>query len=340
MPAPAAGRRRIDLHQHVIFPEYADWLAGHGITKPAGGDMPRWSPALAAALMDDNDVATGILSVPTPGVHLGDDAEARRVARTVNELAAELVKDRPDRFGFFASVPLPDVDGAVEAAAHALDELSADGVMLLANTRGTYLGHPSFDPLLAELDRRGTVVFVHPTELPSPPIEGIGPPPADYPLDTTRAAVNLVRVGAIRRFPRIRWVLAHAGGFLPYQAGRIAGWLATYAHDDPSYHVVPETDRASVADRAMARLRRVLDDMASFHFDVALASPHALPSLLAFARPGHVHFGSDWPFVPDVAVAYYAGELDGFAGMNEARRHEVDRGGAETLFPRLAVPPG
>jgi 6-methylsalicylate decarboxylase len=329
-------RRRIDVHQHAIFPAHRDWLASHGITKPGGGDMPAWSPARAIALMDDHDVATGIVSVPTPGVHLGDDAEAATMARRVNELSAELVKDRPDRFGFFAALPLPDVDGAVAAAALALDELGADGVMLLANTDGTYLGHPDLDPLMAELDSRSAVAFVHPTDLPSPPIPGIGPPPADYPLDTTRAAVNLVRTGVVRRHPRIRFVLAHAGGFLPYQANRIAGWLATYAHAGPSYHVAPEHSRPAVADEAMERLRRVLDDMASFHFDVALAAPHALPSLLAFARPGHVHFGSDWPFVPDVAVGYYAGELDGYGGLTAPERHAVDRGAAESLFPRLA----
>ena len=334
--APRDEPGRIDVHQHVLFPAYREWLASHGITKPGGGDMPRWSPEHAIAVMDDNMVATGVVSIPTPGVHLGDDAEAATMARKVNELGAELVKDRPDRFGLFATLPLPDVDGAVAAAAYAFDELGADGVMLLANVNGTYLGHPSFEPLLAELDRRSAVVFVHPTELPGPPIEGIGPPPADYPLDTTRAAINLVRVGAIRRYPHIRFVLAHAGGFLPYQANRIAGWLATYAHSGPSYHVAPESSRQAVADDAMERLRRVLEDMSSFHFDVALAAPHALPSLLAFARPGHVHFGSDWPFVPDVAVGYYTGALDDYDGMDAEQRWEVNRGGAEALFPRLA----
>jgi predicted TIM-barrel fold metal-dependent hydrolase len=329
-------RRRIDVHQHVIFPEHRDWLAAHGITKPSGGDMPSWSPAQAIATMDDTEVATAVVSVPTPGVHLGDDAEAAVITRRVNELSAELVKDRPDRFGFFATVPLPDVDGAVEAASRALDELSADGVMLLANSNGRYLGHPDFEPLLAELDRRSAVVFVHPTDLPSPPVPGIGPPPADYPLDTTRAAINLVRVGAIRRYPRITYILAHAGGFLPYQANRIAGWLSTYAHDGPSYHVAAEGARPAVADEAMERLRRVLEDMATFHFDVALSAPHALPSLLAFARPGHVHFGSDWPFLPDVAVRYYTAALDDFADMDPDTRRSIDRGAAEALFPRLA----
>src|SRR5205085_9108680 len=117
---------------------------------------------------------------------------------------------------FFATLTLPDVDGALAAADHALGELGADGVILEANSRGTYLGDPAFDPLMAELDRRAAVVFVHPAELPGPAVPGIPPYAADFLLDTVRAATNLVLHGVPRRFPNLRFILAHAGGFLPY----------------------------------------------------------------------------------------------------------------------------
>ncbi|MCP2259989.1 putative metal-dependent hydrolase, TIM-barrel fold [Streptoalloteichus tenebrarius] len=311
-----ADHARIDVHHHLLPPEYVRWLRSRGVRDAGGRDLPDWSVERALDLMGQQSIATAVLSVSTPGVHLGGDREARDMALRVNEFAAECVRDRPDRFGFFASVPLPDVDGALDAVAYAFDELSADGVVLLANNRGTYLGAEEFEPLMAELDRRAAVVLVHPAELPGPPAPGIPPFAADFLLDTTRAAVNLVRQGVPGRHPRIRFVLAHAGGFVPYAAHRLA------------LSLVPETGRDPVG---------LLEDFRSFFFDTALsASPVALPSLLAFARPGHVLFGSDWPFAPDPAVAYFTYQLDAYEGLDPERRAEIDHGSARGLFPRLA----
>lgn len=170
---------RIDTHQHVLPPEYVAWLTAHGTRDAGGRALPDWSVEQALTLMDEAGIATGILSVSTPGVHLGDDGEARAQARATNEFCAALVKERPDRFGFFASLPLPDVEGALAEAAHAFDALSADGVVLLANVRGTYLGDAAFDPLFDALNRRAAVVFIHPSQLPGPAVPGI-PPFAAY----------------------------------------------------------------------------------------------------------------------------------------------------------------
>ena len=132
---------------------------------------------------------------------------------------------------------------------------------LLANSAGMYLGDPELDPLMEELDARNAVAFVHPGTLPGPSIEGIPPFAADFLLDTSRAAFNLVRNDVIRRFPRIRFILSHAGGFVPYAAHRMALTIAG------------ETGR---------RLNDILDDFRSFYFDIALSgSPAALPSLAA-----------------------------------------------------------
>ncbi|WP_245805017.1 amidohydrolase family protein [Amycolatopsis australiensis] len=150
-------------------------------------------------MIDEHAIATGVLSLSAPGTHFGDDAAARRLALRVNEAGAEVVKDRPDRFGLFASVPLPDVDGALDAIAHAFDLLRADGVILLTNYRGVYLGAPELDPVFGELDRRGALVLVHPAEPPAPVVPGLAPPVVDFLLDTTRAAVNLVLHGVPSR---------------------------------------------------------------------------------------------------------------------------------------------
>ncbi|RSM77785.1 amidohydrolase [Kibdelosporangium aridum] len=305
---------RIDVHQHIVPPGYAAWLAEQGIT--AGGmPLPKWTQQDAIGQMDELGIATGVVSVSTPGVHLGDDRMARAKAREVNEYAAEQVKDRPDRFGFFATLTLPDVAGALAEAAYALDELAADGVILLANVRGAYLGDPAFDPLMDELDRRSAVVFVHPSHLPGPGVEGIPAFLADFLLDTTRAAINLVRHGAMDRWPNLRIILSHGGGFVPYAAHRFA---YTRLEGSPS-----------PAD-FLAALGR-------FHFDTALSSsPAALPSLLSFAQPGHVMFGSDWPYAPVRSVRHFEGEWTGYDGVSEPVRAAVDRRNAERLFPRLS----
>ena len=268
-------------------------------------------------MMDEQAISTAVVSVSAPGVHFGDDRQARSMARSVNEYVAEMVKDRPDRFGQFASVPLPDVDGAVAEAVHALDELRADGVVLLSNADGRYLGDPALEPLWAELNARAAVVFVHPTEVPAPRLPGIPAPVVDFTFDTTRTAVQLALNGVMSRHADVKVILSHAGGFLPYVAHRVAVTAAT---------VKP----ALTADAVLADLRR-------FHFDTALsASPTALPSLLAFAAPGHVLYGSDWPFAPVAAGAYFNGRLEGYRDWRPGQLHAVRRGNAQALFPRLA----
>lgn len=327
--------RRIDVHQHIIPDDYLEWLYSH-VPVQDRFHLPRWSASGAITVMDNNDISTGVLSLTMPGVYLGDGVDSRAMARQVNEFSAEVVKDRPDRFGFFATLTLPDVDGALAEASYALDELAADGIALLANHQGRYLGDPGFDPLMDELNLRGTVVHVHPTALPGPSLSEIGSGAADFLLDTTRAAINLVRVGAVHRYPNIKFILSHAGGFLPYASHRIAGWLAAFGTTtSPFRHDSPDVD--GLAAEAMARMPAALDDLASFYFDVALSSsPATLPSLLAFARPGHVLFGSDWPFAHDVAIRSYIDAMNAYEGLDTAQREAINRGSAEALFPRLA----
>ncbi|MFE6981939.1 amidohydrolase family protein [Streptomyces griseus] len=310
--------QRIDVHQHVVPDFYRDELAKAGITDAGGRALPAWSPKAVLELMDLLGTATSIVSVSTPGTgFLTAPADAAGLARRLNDHSAALISDHPGRFGFFATLPMPDADASATEAVRALDELRADGVTLLANSRGTYLGADGQDTLWRTLNDRGAVVFIHPAELPAPPVDGIPAFAADFLLDTTRATYLLVRNGILRRYPNIRFILSHAGGFVPYSSHRMA---LTIAND---------TARSPLD---------VLDDFRSFYFDTALSSsPAALPTLLAFARPGHVLFGSDWPFAPTPAGQYFAGGLDG--NVDAATLKAVNRTNAEALFPRLAATP-
>jgi len=311
-----ADRRRIDVHQHLVPPRWAAWLRAKGVQDAGGRELPAWSAEEALAVMEAHGIAKAILSVSTPGVRpepeRRDDAEARAMARELNEFAAQVARAHPTRFGFFATLTLPDVDGALAEAAHAFDRLGADGVVLLANAQGHYLGRPEDEPLLAELDRRHSVVFIHPSTLPGPSVPGVPAFAADFLLDTTRAAYRLVQRGVPRRFPNLRIILAHAGGFLPYASHRLMAALLAEGGRHPG---------------------ELLDDLRSFWFDTALSgSPAALPSLLAFAKPGRVLFGSDWPYAPETAVSYFTGQLDAYAALDTDGHAAIDRDNACALF--------
>lgn len=310
MALSAAPSGRIDTHHHVVPPVYLKWLQDKGIT--AGGKaIPEWSPQAALDFMGETNVQTAILSVSTPGVEPAPAPEGRTMARQVNEYAAVVASDHPGRFGFFATLTLPDIDGSLAEAAYALDELGADGVVLLSNTNGVYLGDPSFDPVLEELDRREAVVFIHPSALPAEPIEGIPPYVADFLLDTTRAAINLAHKGAIDRYPNIKFILSHAGGFLPFAAARVA---------------LGASPKADPAD-GMRLLRR-------FYFDTALsASSSALPSLVAFAEPEHIFYGSDYPYAAAARSKSFTDALDNFGPIDH---DAVNFENAMRLFPRFA----
>ena len=308
---------RIDVHQHVVPPFWAQALPTHG-GDPSGTVIPEWSPDSAIGFMDSQQIATGILSLTAPSVVGWDKSERRRMARRVNEYTADLVAKRPDRFGNFATLPLPDAEGALWELEHALDTLRADGVILLANYAGKYLGDAAFEPIWSELDRRQAVVFVHPGQPPLPTAAGVAGPLVDYPFDTTRAAVQLVLNGIVDRYPGARIILAHAGGFLPYASHRFAELARVF-----------RPDAAKPAD--------ILATFQRFYFDTALSSgPAALPSLKAFAGSGHIVFGTDFPYAPVGIGASFTAKLDADASLTADEHRAISHGNACTLFPRLA----
>jgi predicted TIM-barrel fold metal-dependent hydrolase len=307
------------VHHHAIPAPYAKFLHAKGVADASGRALPEWSPESSLEVMEANDVATAILSVSAPGVHVDptklDLEEGRAMARMVNEIEAETARAHPGRFGFFATLPLPDVEGAIAEACHAFDVLGAAGVVLLANTLGRYLGDPADEPLFAELARRDAIVFVHPTMLPSAPIDGIPPFAADFLLDTTRAAYRLVQSGVVQRHPQLKIILSHAGGFVPYASHRLILPLIFETRRSPD---------------------DLLADFRSFYFDTALSgSPAALPSLLAFAKPGRVLFGSDHPFAPPPVIDSFTKQLDAYDALGAAGHAAIDRDNAASLFPGL-----
>lgn len=310
MPASqGAAGERIDVHHHMIPPTWGQAQLG----VPGGMPfVPEWSPEIALNSMDALGIRKSILSVTAPGVHFGDDAAARRLARDVNDFGADVVAHHPGRFGLFASLPLPDVDGAVTEAVRAMDELHADGVVLMSNIHGRYLGDASFRPLWQVLDERGAVVFIHPTSpVGLPPLEG-AEGWVDFPFDTTRTAVHLVINHVLRDFGSIRFILAHAGGALPFIAPRI----------EAQSGMVPELSTDAVH-----------EDIRRFFVDTALsAEPATLTGVLEFCGEDHVLYGTDLGAAPLPVAQGFTNALDDFLSGRPALSDHINQENAQALI--------
>jgi aminocarboxymuconate-semialdehyde decarboxylase len=271
--------------------------------------------------MDDAEVDVALTSISTPGVHVGDDARARSLARRCNELAAELITQHPGRLGGFACLPLPDVDGSFTELSYALDVLKLDGVVLFSNARGLYLGDSRFDAIFQELERRQVVAFVHPTASPDPTAHALGLPDSliDFTADTTRAVAKLHYSNTFARTPNVKYIFSHAGGTVPYLATR-------FGIVDEMGVIPDQAHRGTAADT----FRRLYWDTAlSWHDPV-------LEMLRAVVGIDRVLYGSDFPYLRrDLAVAGRQ-QLAQSKALNDAERRKVLGETAMTLFPRLA----
>ena len=310
---------RIDVHFHYLSPEYREKMIDAVGGYSDGFAAPQWSLEATLAMMDRMNIATGMLSVSSPGVHFGNDAKARLLARSVNEFAARTMADNRGRFGGFASLPLPDVDGALLEIAYALDTLKLDGVVMLTNFNGVYLGDKRLDPVFDELNRRGAVVFIHPTS----PIcwqqsaLGYPRPMIEFTFDSTRAVVNLIFSGTTTRCPKLRFIVPHAGGTLPFLARRI-GMFGRGLIGSAKSPVNTEE-----------HLRRLYYDLAG--------SPgsNALAPLLEMTERSHILYGSDYVHTPEAIVSAHLEELLSSKLLSPNDFRAIARGNALALFPRL-----
>src|SRR4051812_39197880 len=310
----------VDLHHHVIPDFY--WEASNEGGNAAGGiTPPRWSLDTAIAYLDEAQIDVAVPSISTPGGHFGDDAAARRLARGVNEDLAGIKRDRPDRFGAFAAVPLPDIEGSLDAIAYAFDVLELDGVSMLTNAGGSYLGDARFDPLFAELQRRGAVAFVHPTASPDPIAHTLGLPDSllDYPVDTSRAIAKLHYSNTFARTPDVKYVFSRAGGTIPFVASRFA-----------------IVDEMNVIPGAQER-ERFADTLPRLYWDTASAfRDPVLHMLRSVAGLENVVFGTDYPYPRDAISIGGLRQLQNTAELDEDERRGVLGGSAARLIPRLA----
>jgi len=294
-------------------------MEDRGLALVAGTPLPAWTAGSSLDVMDANGIQTAITSLSAPGVHLGGGVDqARALARDCNEFAARMALDHPGRFGSFAVLPMPFTEAACAEACYALDTLGADGVVLLGSSDGKFLGDPSLDELMAELNRRGALVFIHPNIHPSSDTLGLDIPGffVEFLCDTTRASLNLILSGTMEKYQNIRWILAHSGGFLPYIA-----WRASLANTFLAFQ-----ERAP--EGILSYIRR-------FYYETALSpSRYSQVVLKELLDPSHILFGSDFPFAPAPLVAVECQQLDAAGLWTPDELHGMRRGHALRLLPK------
>jgi aminocarboxymuconate-semialdehyde decarboxylase len=314
----------IDVHHHIL-PDFF-FRETNDAHNPVGGIAPPpWNPELMLSFMDEAGIDVALTSISTPGVHVGDDARARSLARRCNELSAELVEAHPGRLGGFAAIPLPDVDGALAEVAYALDTLKLDGVVVFSNSNGVYLGDARFEPVFAELERRGAVVFVHPTASPDPSAHHLGLPDSliDFTADTTRAVAQMHYSNRFARTPSIKYIFSHAGGTAPYLAAR---WGIV-----DEMNVIPGGDERGPVAETLRRL----------HWDTALSYRDPILRMLRdVVGLDQVLFGSDFPYIRRDLGVNCVQELERSKELSATERELVMNGNALKLFPRLASQAG
>ena len=314
--------KRIDVHHHILPPNFVSALNSLSIPWTGGPEVPSWSLQQAHDMMGAMGIDAAVAS-PSPGVYWGGDtAFAVKLARETNEFVADVVRDDPEHFGGFATVPLPDVDASLEELEYAYDTLGLDGVVLYTSQGDRYLGDRSYDPFFEELDRRKAIVFIHPTTIPpGADATGLTIPfgVAEFTFDTTRAVMNMLYSGTLERYPSIRYIVSHAGGTIPYLAWRIAG--ASY---------LPELrDRAPKTD-GLALLQKL-------YYDTALStSEFVFGALKEFVPMSQVLFGSDFPYIGPAVLQAERYGLENSKVLDDAARAAIDRDNALTLFPRFA----
>jgi aminocarboxymuconate-semialdehyde decarboxylase len=287
----------VDVHNHYYPPAYLDALArgpsNVHVTHDVEGNPLLHYPgdynivvrghrdiAYRAEVLAEHGVDCQVVSLTTPGTHVESAARAADLARLVNDAFAEVAAASRGRFAALATLPLNDPAASATELERSLTRLRLPGAMLFSNVSGTALADERFWPIYEVANARGAVLMIHPTFPVG--VEAMTDywlmPLVGFLFDTTLATAKLVFAGVVARFPRIRWVLGHLGGTIPYLAERL----------DRGFHAFRE---------CRAHIDRPPSDYLKGHFyyDTVNFDPDALRLAIAFAGADHILAGSDYP---------------------------------------------
>jgi predicted TIM-barrel fold metal-dependent hydrolase len=309
-----AKRQFIDTHHHFIPDFYVDAVGREAIGKPTiAGVPPAWSEERALDTLDRVNIDLALLSISNPGVDVGGILLARRC----NDFSAQLRSRYRGRFGILGSIPMTNMSNALDEVRRLYEDIKTNGICLMSNYNGRYLGDDFFRPLFEELEQRHSLVFVHPT-YPDPYTDQYLAPGVilEFPFDTTKTILSLVLSGAVTRYSNIRFVFSHAGGTLPFLANRI---------------VMVENDPA-ITERLPGG---ILNEFRKLYFDLALSTNRTVFNALRDIVPiDWILFGTDFPFGRSKQPELYAANLDRLSlSLDDFQR--VATSNAQVLFGNL-----
>ncbi|KIW92082.1 uncharacterized protein Z519_07066 [Cladophialophora bantiana CBS 173.52] len=320
---------RIDTHAHVVPGVWRNFCCEYGFDQPDGMPaIPAWTPEAHIDLMNKLGISKSILSITSPGTHLKphDDVLGRTITRESNDEIARICRLHPNKFAFFASLPLPDVAGSVEEIDRALDNLGAVGFTLMTNAHGYYLGDARLEKVFAKLNERKAIVFMHPTTCHSQTLPEAERPLSQYPapmleffFDTTRAVVNLILSGTVARYPHITYLVSHCGGALPPLVERFSSFATRILGGEMAM------DSSHVKELFNSR----------FYFDLAgFPFPDQIHGLLRMTDASRLLYGSDYPYTPASALTGMATRMDDELNklFEEGAVREIYSGNAKRLF--------
>ena len=321
-------RGAIDVHHHF----YPKFLMDAWSAAPLEGDWAAykklfmsppyssWTPEGAISLLDENNIATAVLSLPAGTVGFLRGADQVNMIRKVNEFATRLGEDHPGRFGLFALLPMPDIAASLSEISYSLDTLGATGIALMTSYGNRWLGHPDFDPVLKELDRRNAVVHVHP-KAPTCCTNLVQSNPwgesslLEFPFDTGRTIFDLLQSGAFVKYRNIQWIFSHIGGVIPMLAGRMR-------EVGPGFWKDLDVVAPNGIDHEFQRL----------HYDIAASAYEpSMRAALAYLPSANLMFGTDFPHY-DVART-----VENFANlkMSKSLKRAMQRDNPRRFLTRL-----
>ena len=333
IPPDIKNGRRIDVHHHYAPPGWIKVLSDHGAFKIES--WKGWSPAVAVEAMDRAGVQTSFSSITTPGIYFGEgfgnqaappgakfNNDVRALAREANEFGAKMKADFPGRFGIWASLPLPDVDGSLKEIEYAFDKLKLDGIGLVTSIGSRYMGDAAFSPVFEELNRRQAIVYTHPEAAPccNYAIPKVGPTTLEYSHDTARTIVSWIDSGSADRFPNVKWIFSHGGGSI-WSARYIGGELGTSAKgfEGRTPQQMPK----------LTHLRR-------FYYDTAASSNWLqMGWLKTLVGTDHIVFGCDHPYGQPLTYAIDLEELKQDGVLTDQDVKNINRENMVRWLPKL-----
>jgi predicted TIM-barrel fold metal-dependent hydrolase len=354
--APAGNTRSVDFHHHYQTPKWTEYANANGVRVPQFEREPitntPWTPAIAIEGMDKASIDIAYQSCATYYTKTGqmmqhgakprEPETARRLARETNDWGAKMVSDSTGRMRLLPVLPVPDIDSCLKEVAYGLDTLKAPGLCLPSSVGNIYMGDKKFAPLLEELNRRQVVVHVHPAE-PDWSLDlvpGVEAASVWYGVETTVLIVNLLSAGVPAKYPNIRWIFSHAGGAMPYLAGRIVGGGGGRSRGAGGRQPGDEggargAGAAGTRDRVAAlttppKPGERLYDIQHFYYDTAQSTnPITMAALKGVVTISEIVFGSDYPWS---TMIDHADQLKR-CGLSADDLRMINRENAARLFP-------